>query len=160
MHSMVLITLTLSGGGFTVFPLNILNPLFLFMICYNMDWSLFKSIKKANFKLKVVAVYAIMLPALNLFGMYDHLLSFSYFSGKPNYINIILLNKEDINKLPKVIADTARVYEGNHYINVNEWSVKYVNVLCYPEERVYEFLQDYIETFTGGDSTYLQYYKK
>ena len=89
-----------------------------------------------------------------------HLLAFSYFSGKPNYCNIILLDEKNIHKLPQTVKDIIRVYEGKKYINVNEWSVKYVNVLCYPEKRVYLYLQDHIETFTGQNSTYLLYYKK
>lgn len=38
--------------------------------------------------------------------------------------------------------------------------IKYVNVLCYHEDRVYLYLQEYLETYTGINSTTLQYYKK
>ena len=159
MHSMVLITLTIAGAGFTVVPLNILNVLLLFMLCYKMDWNITKLVS-SDIKIIIVAFYALLLPSLNLVGLYDHLLSFSYFSGKPSYCNIVFSNKEDISKLPQKIVDITKVYKGNYYINLNEWSVKYVNVLCYPEDRVYLSLQDYIETFTGNNSTTLQYYKK
>ena len=159
MHSMVLITLTIGGIGFTVFPLNIINVLLLFMLCYNFDWNLVK-LKSSDYKIKIIAVYVLLIPTLNLIGLHDHLLSFSYFSGKPNYCNIIFSDKADISKLPHKIADITRIYEGNHYINLVEWSVKYVNVLCYPEDRVYLYLQQYLETYTGSNSTTLQYYKK
>ncbi len=160
MHIMVLITLSISGVGFAVFSLNILNPLLLLMLCYNLRWSVININNNTNIKTKIIVVYAILLPALNLIGLYDHLLAFSYFSGKPNYCNIIFLNEKNIHKLPQSIKDITRVFNGKQYINVNEWSVKYVNVLCYPEKRVYLYLQDYIETFTGQNSTRLQYYKK
>ncbi len=159
MHAMVLITLAIGGAGFTVIPLNVLNVLLLFMLCYNMDWNVVR-LKTSDYKIKIIAVYALLIPSLNLIGLHDHLLSFSYFSGKPSYCNIVFSNKEDINKLPQKIIDITRVYEDAYYINLNEWSVKYVNVLCYPEDRVYVYLQEYLETFTGSNSTTLQYYKK
>ena len=159
MHTMVLITLTIGGAGFTVIPLNVLNVLLLFMLCYNLDWNMIK-LTSSDFKIKIIAVYVLIIPYLNLIGLHDHLLSFSYFSGKPSYCNIVFNKKVQVDKLPKNIIDITRVYEGSHYINVNEWSVKYVNVLCYPEDRVYVYLQEYLETFTGNNSTTLQYYKK
>lgn len=159
MHSMVLITLTIAGGGFTVVPLNILNVLLLFILCYYLDWNILK-VASSDVKIKIIAFYALLLPTLNLIGLYDHLLSFSYFSGRPSYCNIVFSNKEDISKLPQKIIDITRVHEGSNYINLNEWSVKYVKVLCYPEDRVYVYLQQYLETYTGSNSTTLQYYKK
>ena len=159
MHAFVLITLIIGGAGFTVMPLNILNVLLLFMLCYKMDWNI-ESLKASGIKIKIIAIYVLLIPSLNLIGLYDHLLSFSYFSGKPSYCNIVFSNEEYISNLPQKIVDITRVYNGNHYINLNEWSVKYVNVLCYPEDRVYVYLQDYLETFTGSNSTTLQYYKK
>lgn len=159
MHSMILITLFISGAGFLVFPINILNVLLLFMIGYRMDWSILRIKSLSSLKIKSIIIYALILPALNLIGLYDHLLSFSYFSGKPSYCNIIFLDESNIDKLPKNILAITRIYEAKHYINVNEWSVTHVKLLCYPEERVYEYLQDYIESFTGEDTTVLQYYK-
>jgi len=159
MHGMVLIAFTLNGVGFTVFPMNIINPLLLFMLCYRMNWTVFKLIND-GVKLKIIAVYALVLPVLNLFGCYDHLLSFSYFSGGPDYCNIFFYKEEDVKKLPKELTKVVRLYEDQYYINVNEWSVKYVNVLCYPENRVYLYLQNYVEVYTDEKSTYLQYYKK
>ena len=159
MHGMVLVAFTFSGVGFTVFPMNIINPLFFFMLCHRMDWTVFNFMSN-GIKLKIIAVYALILPALNLFGWYDHLLSFSYFSGGPDYCNIFFYRDEDVKKLPEELTKVVRVYEDKHYINVNEWSVKYVNVLCYPEKRVYLYLQNYVEAYTGKKTTYLQYYKK
>ncbi|GAA3613249.1 hypothetical protein GCM10022396_33220 [Flavivirga amylovorans] len=160
MHAMVLITLTYAGVGFTVFPLNMINVILLFMLYRGFDWNLFKLKNKRHLKLKIIAFYALVLPSLNLIGCYDHLLAFSYFSGKPSYCNIFFLNKDDRSKLPQEVQSLIREYEGNYYININEWSLIYVNLLCYPQERVYLYLQDYIETFTGDKTTYLQYYKK
>ena len=36
MHSLILITFLVSGIGFTVFPMNVINVLFLFWLCYRM----------------------------------------------------------------------------------------------------------------------------
>lgn len=158
MHAMVIVTLLVSGGGYAVIPLNSLNVILLFMLCYNFDWSLQK-LFKSELKLKLIAFYVIILPALNLVGLWDHLLSFSYFSGKPDYCNIIV-QEDNLDNLPPDIKTITAKYNDYYYINVNRWSVKYTKALCYPEERVYNYLQDYIETFTGENSTQLQYYKK
>lgn len=158
MHFMVLVTLLLGNGGFTVFPLNVLNVVLLLMICYNLNWNIFR-LSTANIKLRIIAVYSILLPALNLVGFYDHLLSFSYFSGKPYYCNIIFNDEFDINKLPPQIQSVVRTYEGGKYINLNEWSVGSVHVSCYPEERVYVYLKEYIEMFVGVHTTQIHYYK-
>ncbi|MDO5981804.1 MauE/DoxX family redox-associated membrane protein [Flavivirga spongiicola] len=160
MHAMVLITLIYSGVGFTVFPLNMINVVLLFMLYNGFDWNIFKLRNSKSIKIKIVAFYALILPALNLIGYYDHLLAFSYFSGKPSYCNIFFLNKEDKSKVPEKVQSIIREHEGRYYINVNEWSLVYVNLLCYPEDRVYLYLQDYLETFTGTKTTSLQYYKK
>jgi hypothetical protein len=159
MHSMVVITLLIGKISFMVVPLNVVNVLLLFMLCYNLNWNVL-SLKLSSLKLKFITIYALLLPSLNLIGFYDHLLSFSYFSGKPNYCNLVFSNKSDLDHLSQEIAATVRTYEGMYYINVNEWSVKYVNVMCYPEKRVYMYLKNYIETFTGSDTITIQYYKK
>lgn len=159
MHSMVIVTLLLDGSGFTVLPLNIINVLLLIMLCYRLDWNILK-LKSSNLKLKIIALYALVLPSLNFVGLYDHLLAFSYFSGKPSYANIVFNDSKDVDKLPLKLQEVTRTYNEVDYINLNEWSVKYVNVLCYPEERVYIYLQNYIESITGKNTTTLQHYKK
>lgn len=158
MHSMILITLLIGGSGFTVFPLNVVNVLLLFILCYHLDWNVLR-LKSSNLKLKIITFYALLLPSLNLIGLYDHLLAFSYFSGKPSYCNLVFLNKNDLDNLPQEIASTVRYYNGIHYLNINEWSVKYVHVLCYPEKRVYIYLKKYIESYTGNNTITIQYYK-
>ena len=62
--------------------------------------------------------------------------------------------------LPKEIASTIRLYEGTYYLNLNEWSVNEVQVLCYPEKRVYMYLKNYVERFTGPNTITIQYYKR
>ena len=128
------------------------------MLSYG-DWTII-SIKDINLKLKFIAFYALILPAFNLLGLYDHFLAFSYFSGKPDYCNIIFENEKVIETLPNDIKKIVRIYEGQHYLNVNEWSVNNVKVLCYPEDRVYAYLQSYIEQFSGKGTTTIQLYKK
>jgi len=159
MHSLILITFLVSGIGFTVFPLNVINVLFLFWLCYRLDWTII-NFKNINLKLKVIAFYALILPAFNLIGLYDHFLAFSYFSGKPDYCNIIFKNENGTKALPEGIKKIVRTYEGQYYLNVNEWSVNNVKVLCYPEDRVYSYLQSYIEQFSGKGTTAIQLYKK
>ncbi|GAA3622086.1 hypothetical protein GCM10022397_04820 [Flavivirga jejuensis] len=160
MHAMVLITFTYGGVGYTVFPLNMVNVILLFMMYRGLDWNILKLKQSKSLNIKIIAFYALILPSLNLIGYYDHLLAFSYFSGKPSFCNIIFLEGYDRSKLPEEIQNVVREFEGSYYININEWGNVYVNLLCYPEDRVYLHLQDYLETFTGEETTYLQYYKK
>ncbi len=160
MHTIVLITLAYGGADFMVFPWNMVNVILLFMLYREFDWNITNLKASKSLKLKIIAVYAVLLPALNLVGYYDHLLAFSYFSGKPSYCNIFFSDNKDINKLPKDVRRIVREYEGQWYINVNEWSLAFTNVLCYPEDRIYLYLQKYLETFTGAHTTSIQYYKK
>lgn len=159
MHLMILLTFLISGIGFTVFPLNILNVIFLFLLCYKIDWTIIDFIK-LNYKLKIISFYVLIIPSFNLIGWYDHFLSFSYFSGKPDYCNIIFKNESDIKMLPNEIKKITRNYNGQFYLNVNEWSVINVGVMCYPENRIYKYLQSYIEQFTGNNTTSIQLNKK
>jgi len=159
MHFMVLVTLTMAGVGFTVFPLNMVNVILLFMLCFKMNWNIGDLFKNRNLKLKLVLVYALVLPVLNLFGWNDHLLSFSFFSGKPEYCNIYLNDAKSLDNLPEDLKSLMRSNQGQYYINVNEWSLTSVKVLAYPENRVYNYLQQHIETFTGENTTQIQLYK-
>lgn len=158
MHTLILVTLSMSNYGFVVFPLNIFNVFVLFYLFYN------KPLEEPIFKIKFIksAIFfliAIVFPFLNFLGFYDHIMAFSYFSGKPKYCRIYFANAEELKQLPVDIHDTIREYNGLYYLDFNEWAGKSIKVLVYPEERVYKKLQNHIDSFLEKANTRLEYYR-
>ncbi|WP_242091559.1 hypothetical protein [Aestuariivivens sediminicola] len=56
------------------------------------------------------------------------------------------------------IKQNIRQQEGQYYIDFNEWSAKTINVMVYPEKRVYQKLQDHINKYLDGPNSYLEFY--
>ena len=108
----------------------------------------------------IIAIYLItvLLPLSNLFGFYDHILAFSYFSGKPKYGRIHFNNKFETEQLPSYIKNIVREYNGDYYIDLNEWSAYTIKVMVYPETRVYHKLKAYIDEHLEDPNTHLEFY--
>ncbi|WP_248722562.1 MauE/DoxX family redox-associated membrane protein [Seonamhaeicola sp. ML3] len=157
MHTIILVTLTMSNYGFVVFPLNIFNVFVLFFLFYRKPFN--ESVFKLNFtKSYIVFFVAILFPVLNFFGYYDHILSFSYFSGKPKYCRIYFSSSEEAKQLPSNIRENIREHNSVYYIDFNEWAGKTLGILVYPEERVYIKLQKHINSFIDTPNTRLEFY--
>jgi hypothetical protein len=109
---------------------------------------------------KSIALFliAILFPFLNLLGFYDHILAFSYFSGKPKYCKIHFSDANDINTLPEHIKLNVRQGDDNYYIDLNEWSARTIGVIVYPEERVYYKIQKEVDNYLNEPNTYLEFY--
>ena len=87
----------------------------------------------------------------NLFGFYDKLLSFHFFTADLNYYNVIIGdNLKD--KLPKHIKQFYRTKEGHTYIQMNEWAQKDNKVLFYPQERIINYMEAYLRSFADNPS--------
>ncbi|WP_406684435.1 hypothetical protein N1F78_01520 [Seonamhaeicola sp. MEBiC1930] len=159
MHSLILVTLIMSNYGFVVFPLNVFNVFIMFYLFYKNPFNK-ESLFKINYaKTKVVMAIAIVFPVLNFFGIYDHILAFSYFSGKPKYARIYFSKSDSIKQLPTNIYDSVREYNGLYYLDFNEWAGKTIKILVYPEERVYKKLQNHINSFLEVPDTRLELYQ-
>lgn len=158
MHFIILVTFLKGGFGYAVIPLMVFNVLTLFLVFYKS-----KITTKQLFTIdspKIIAIYLItvLLPLSNLFGFYDHILAFSYFSGKPKYGRIHFNNKFETEQLPSHIKNIVREYNGDYYIDLNEWSAYTIKVMVYPETRVYHKLKVYIDKHLEDPNTHLEFY--
>ncbi|WCO02767.1 MauE/DoxX family redox-associated membrane protein [Psychroserpens ponticola] len=158
MHTIILTTFIKGGYGYIVFPMTFFNVFVLFYLFYKSAFSP-KDLFKINHP-KVIALFliAIVFPVLNLFGFYDHILAFSYFSGKPKYCKIHFNNPNDIEALPEHIKLNVKNEYQDYYIDLNDWSGRTIGVIVYPEERVYLKVKNYIDTYLDTPNTTIEYY--
>lgn len=166
MHAIIVFLLFYLGYGYNVVPWNIQNMLSVLILF----WSL-KTVKATDFfvhlfnkQRALILVFTIVLPLLNnLFGVYDSLLSFHFFTADLNYYNVFL-NDELEEKLPSHIQKFYRYHNGRVYINMNEWAQYDNKVLFYPEDRIIYFMDEYLRSFASNPKeenlTYLQVYNQ
>lgn len=95
--------------------------------------------------LNVGILLAWIAPAFNLIGRWDHLLSFSLYSGKvPNYY--VAVRDDEFEKIPveirrHVISIPGVV--GGQIIDVDRWAHHELHVPFYPETRTFRLLADF-----------------
>lgn len=158
MHAMIITTFVVSGYGYIVFPMTFFNVFVLFYLFYKSSFS-YKDVFKINHPKSVaLCLIAIIFPVFNFLGHYDHILAFSYFSGKPKYCKIHFDNPKDIEALPEHIKLNVKQEFQDYYIDLNEWSGRTIGVIVYPEKRVYKKVQHYIDSYFDSPSTTIEYY--
>ena len=158
MHAIILSTFMIGGYGYIVFPMTFFNVFVLFYLFYNSSFSPKDLFTVKHPKSIALFLIAIIFPVFNLLGFYDHILAFSYFSGKPKYCKIHFLNDKDINALPEHIRLNVRQGTDDYYIDLNEWSARTIGVIVYPEERVYQNIQKQLDEYLDRPNTYLEFY--
>lgn len=158
MHLIILATFLKDGFGYVVIPLMAFNVFTLFYVFYNSTLSFQQLFTITVPKVGLMFLIVIIFPLGNLFGVYDHLLAFSYFSGKPKYCRIHFENKKVIEQLPKGVLKNVREFQGSYYIDLNEWAARSIGVLVYPEIRVYEKVQKHVNNQLETSNTTLSFY--
>jgi len=149
MHAIITLLLFYLGYGYNVVPWNIQNMLSVVILFWGLKTDKIYDFFFSFFnKQKVlILVFTILLPlSNNLFGVYDKLLSFHFFTADLKYYNIIL-SEELEDKLPDHIHEFYRYYDGNLYIQMNEWAQKDNKVLFYPEDRIIKYMDQYLRSF-------------
>lgn len=166
MHAIIVSLLFYLGYGYNVVPWNIQNMLSVVILF----WTL-KTNKISDFFLAIfdkqralILFITIILPlSHSLFGFYDNLLSFHFFTADLNYYNVFL-DKDLEKKLPNHIQKFYRYHEGKTYINMNEWAQYDNKVLFYPEDRIIKYMDNYLRSFATNPKqenlTYLQVYNQ
>ncbi|RKE92173.1 MauE/DoxX family redox-associated membrane protein [Ichthyenterobacterium magnum] len=158
MHAIILTTFLIEGYGYVVFPMTLFNVFVLFYLFYNKSFSPKELFSLKHPKAVLFFLIAIIFPFFNFFGLYDHILAFSYFSGKPKYCKVYFSANKDIEALPSHIRYNVRNDQGKYYIDLNEWSGRTIGLLVYPEERVYRNIQKHINGYLDAPNTYLEFY--
>jgi hypothetical protein len=158
MHLIILITFIKGNFGYTVIPLMFFNVFTLFFVFYNSTFIFKDLFTNNNFQIYFIYVLIIFLPFTNFLGIYDHLLSFSYFSGKPKYARIVFNDMLQINDLPPHINSFVREYNGTYYLDLNEWSANSIAVMVYPEMRVYLKINNHVKSYLNDKNIHLVFY--
>jgi hypothetical protein len=152
MHLIITVSLMALGYGYVVIPWNLQNILSVIILFWTytsvFKFDIFK--QYFNFRKAIILFITFFLPLTNLFGFWDHELSYSFFSAKLNYYYIELDQEKLIPKLPKEIQNYIFDFEGKKIINLNDWAGTENGVLFYPEDRVAYKTEKYLQSFADN----------
>jgi len=152
MHVTIVSTLIWLGYGFNVIPWNLQNILSVIVLfwAYQSETDLEIFLKFYDLKKALILFMVFILPTSNLFGFWDHLLSFSFFSSKLNYYYVEILDDDLYKKLPDNIKQYEQQFDGKHTIYLNSWAGAVNQVLLFPEDRVAKKVEKYIQSFADN----------
>ena len=149
MHITIILTLFWLGYGFNVVPWNVQNILSVIVLFWTykstVTYDIFKQFY--NFKKTIVLFIVFLLPFSNLFGFWDHLLSFSFFSSKLNYYYVEILDDDLYKRMPDNITKHVQKFNGRRILYLNTWAGAVNEALLFPEDRVAIKVNKYIKTF-------------
>ncbi len=155
MHTIITLLLFYLGYGYNVVPWNIQNMLSVVALFWGLNTisSLDFFVKFFDKQRALILVFTMLLPlSNNLFGFYDKLLSFHFFTADLNYYNVFI-SLELEEKLPEHIQKFYRFENGKTYININEWAQFDNKVLFYPEERIIKYTDAYLRSYANNPNT-------
>lgn len=118
------------GWNSTVWPWNIAIYFMVFILFFNLQTSFVAFIKRQRHNVLAWAVICVfwIMPAGNLFGITDHYLSWSLYSGRVPGATLV-----GDPALLQTISTTANENE----LTFQSWIMTDINIVNYPEERVY-----------------------
>lgn len=151
MHSIIIVMLLYLGYGFNVIPWNVQNILSVLIIFWTLKTTSLTEVftDSKSYQKGLIFIFTFILPFSNLFGGWDHLLSFSFFTSKLDYY-YIQIDASLKDKLPK---NVQKYYRTNEYITVlylNEWAGDVNKVLLYPQPRVAKKVEQYLLSFADN----------
>ena len=148
MHSIIIVMLLYLGYGFNVIPWNVQNILSVLIIFWVLETnSVFDFFTHLISPEKgMIFIFTFILPLSNLFGYWDHLLSFSFFTSKLDYY-YIQIDDSLKDKLPVGAKKFYRSNENMTVIYLNEWAGEINKVLLYPQPRVAKKVEQYVRSF-------------
>lgn len=155
MHIVIAVVLSPIGIGwnYVVIPWNIgLIFINIFLFSQVKESSAAQILHPQRSLLKVMALLLFfVMPLFNLFGMWDHYISSSLYSFKTPYAKVYVDDALK-TKLPPYVTKYCFKDDTGQYVETTYWMVGEVNVLPYPERRVYERAESFICTFETRDS--------
>lgn len=127
-----------------VYPWNIAMIIFVYLLFDNTSEGFLITIREIRSDILSLVPVALVwvFPLLNLFGYWDHYLSFSLYSDKPPKFYIAIENNEihKINKRYKNYFVNIAGLQGGQIIDIDKWAYSELNVPFYPEERLFKKL--------------------
>ena len=151
MHLIIIVLLIYLGYGFNVIPWNVQNILSVLILFWSLKTISFSELftDSISYQKGLVFLFTFLLPFSNVFGGWDHLLSFSFFTSKLNYY-YIKIDKEYAKELPPHIQKYYRTNEAMTVIYLNEWAGDTNKVLLYPQERVAKKVERHVRSFSSN----------
>jgi hypothetical protein len=142
-HIFILVYLSPIGinTNSVVYPWNIAMMALVFLLFYGTKDKLELNRKPVAGIIATILV-AWVLPSLNFFGLWDHYLSFSYYSSKPSLFYIIV-SDEECDKIDPSLSTyfvPANKIQGGKILDINKWALAEMNVPFYPQNRVFKIL--------------------
>ena len=121
-----------------IWPWNILMPLLLTGLFYNLPLHLFKraTLKPVYTMLMLLAWW--IMPWLQLAGLWDNYLSGGLYSGRNQQLFICTNDLGASYRLSNSITIASKGMECNSAISVYKWAVQEMNTPPYPEPRVFK----------------------
>lgn len=146
MHIFILILITPTGLNYNpiVWPWNIVM-VFIIIVLFCTENHVSISLRNlvSGFN-KIPFVFLGILPLFSMIGLYDNFLSFNLYSGSLKQLDICIGNKEAAATYKPYFTHRRTCCDTKEVINTNLWSLKEMNIVVYPEERVFH---DIIEKF-------------
>ena len=137
MHLFILLLISPTGLNYNsiVWPWNVAMILFLYLLfCRESEnYISWKDLLKGYNKIHLF--YLGILPIFCFFGWYDNFLSFNLYSGTLKRLEICIENKEKATKYEQFIKNKSWFCKSGSVIKVNDWSLKEMNIVTYPEDR-------------------------
>lgn len=165
MHIFIIIFLSPLGINYNsiVWPWNMLMIIYLLILFYEGNTSIsFKNLLSGFNKIPFTVIA--ILPLLSFFGLYDNYLSFNLYSGKLNSFRICVDEDKVDDKLNEYLSKNRFYCGSKASISVDKWAMKEMNVVLYPEERIYlEIQKKWKEKYPNSESDFVIYhypYKK
>lgn len=151
MHGTIVFMLYFLGYGYNVVIWNLQNILSVIIIFWTLKTERATSffVEFFDYRKAIVIIFTFILPLSNIFGKWDHLLSFSFFSAKLNYY-YVEIDKKLTNKLPKHIQDNCLPFQDKQILYVHYWCGNVNKVLFYPEDRCIQYLDNYLKSFADN----------
>tara|TARA_R110002072_G_scaffold78485_2_gene181936 strand:+ start:4913 stop:6010 length:1098 start_codon:yes stop_codon:yes gene_type:complete len=150
MHSIIIVMLLYLGYGFNVIPWNLQNILSVLIIFWTLKTTSFFEVFRdsISYQKGLIFIFTFILPFSNLFGGWDHLLSFSFFTSKLDYY-YVQIDDSLKDKLPENIQKYYRTNEHMTVLYLNEWAGDVNKVLLYPQPRVAKKVEQYMLSFAN-----------
>lgn len=146
-HALILALLVPTGENTVVWPWNVAMALVVLILFWRNKESTAGQIlfPKRVFHAAVLILFAI-LPALNLFGLWDSYLSSALYSGN-NYRGVIYISRPVMDRLPVTLHQYVWTEAQPMFLDTTLWAYGELNVPVYPEPRVFRRITQQVCTY-------------
>ena len=139
MHIFILALISPTGLNYNsiVWPWNVVMILFILIVFYNATSTIsFKNLLSGYNKIPFVVLG--ILPFFCFIGLYDNFFAFNLYSGTTKHFSICVDENKISSAYQPFISKNRKICGDKNVISGNDWALKEMNVVIYPEERFYK----------------------